>query len=250
MKNIKSILVLSVGVLSLLISQNPMKVSAMPYIQCAEGLKATTVQKDKKTTLTVCNNDDQSQFSDALSVGGGGLDVQVTCSGNASPTISNTTENKIGTSNFGKPLKVVQSTCPDAVTNFVSHTEPQKKQEAQQINSKGTVETQNDSNLFNPNRCESGNTDIASNCIITQILVPIIRFLLVGVGVVVTVMIVMGGIQYLTSEGNPQRISSAKSKIINALIALALWAFMGLILHWLIPGGIIDVGLGGDVPNL
>ncbi|MCE7936390.1 hypothetical protein DYH10_01160 [Candidatus Saccharibacteria bacterium CPR2] len=116
----------------------------------------------------------------------------------------------------------------------------------------GSIQAVHQYGVFNPDNCpkDGAQVPVEQNCIITEILVPIVRFLLVGVGVVVTVMIVLGGIQYLTSEGNPQRIAAAKSKIMNALIALLIWAFMGLILNWLIPGGILNIGLGNDIPNL
>jgi hypothetical protein len=59
-----------------------------------------------------------------------------------------------------------------------------------------------------------------------------------GVGIVVVALIIVGGIQYITSGGVPQRIEAARKRIINAITALVLFIFMYALLQWLIPGGI------------
>jgi len=74
---------------------------------------------------------------------------------------------------------------------------------------------------------------------IFEYLGAIVRFLSVGVGVVVTAMIVVGGIQYSTAGGNPQSVEAAKSRIYNAIIALVLYIFMVGILNFLVPGGVL-----------
>ena len=66
----------------------------------------------------------------------------------------------------------------------------------------------------------------------------LINFLSIGVGVVVITVIIIGGIQYMTAGGNPQAVSAAKSRIINALIALVAFIFTFAFLQWLVPGGI------------
>jgi type IV secretion system pilin len=65
-----------------------------------------------------------------------------------------------------------------------------------------------------------------------------IDFLGIGIGIIITTMIVIGGIQYITSGGDPQSVASAKRRIANALIALVAFAFMFAILQFIIPGGI------------
>lgn len=67
----------------------------------------------------------------------------------------------------------------------------------------------------------------------------LVRFLTVGVGIVVVIMIVVGGIQYITSGGDPGAVAAAKSRIVNAIIALMLFIFAVTILNFLVPGGII-----------
>ncbi|MEO5627558.1 MAG: pilin [Candidatus Saccharimonadales bacterium] len=65
-----------------------------------------------------------------------------------------------------------------------------------------------------------------------------VNFLSAGVGIIVTVMIIIGGIQYVTAGSNPQQVAVAKKRIMNALIALIAYGFMFAFLQWLVPGGI------------
>lgn len=71
-------------------------------------------------------------------------------------------------------------------------------------------------------------------------LVDIINFLAYGVGIVVVLLIVVGGFQYATAGGAPQKIEAAKRRIIQALVALGLFIFMYAILQWAIPGGVFN----------
>ncbi len=66
----------------------------------------------------------------------------------------------------------------------------------------------------------------------------IINFLAAGVGIVTTIMIIVGGIQYASAGPNPQAVASAKKKIVNAIIALLAYFFLYGFMQWLIPGGL------------
>jgi len=59
-----------------------------------------------------------------------------------------------------------------------------------------------------------------------------------AVGIIAIAVIVVAGIQYASSSGNPNTTAQAKKRIINAIIALIAFAFMFAMLQWLIPGGI------------
>jgi len=59
------------------------------------------------------------------------------------------------------------------------------------------------------------------------------------VGMVVMVMIVVAGVQYITSTGDPGLVKSAKQRIFNAILALVLYLMMFAILQFLVPGGIL-----------
>jgi hypothetical protein len=59
------------------------------------------------------------------------------------------------------------------------------------------------------------------------------------VGLVVMIMLVIAGVQYITSAGDPGMVKSAKNRIVNAITALVLYLMMVAILQFLIPGGIL-----------
>lgn len=71
-----------------------------------------------------------------------------------------------------------------------------------------------------------------------QLIKKIINFFTIGVGVIVTIMIVIGGIQYSLSKGDSGAVASAKKRIVNALLALLAFIFLRAFLEWIIPGGI------------
>lgn len=77
----------------------------------------------------------------------------------------------------------------------------------------------------------------SGGCIISDIQL-VINVLSIGVGVVVTIMIVLGGLQYMTSRDNPQAVQAAKTRITNAVIGLVAFVFVYSFLQWLVPGGI------------
>jgi hypothetical protein len=50
----------------------------------------------------------------------------------------------------------------------------------------------------------------------------LITYLLGGAGLVAVVFIILGGIQYAMSSGEPQRIAKAKDTIVNAVVGLLI----------------------------
>lgn len=77
------------------------------------------------------------------------------------------------------------------------------------------------------------------NCGITRYLKLFINLLSGLVGVVVVVVLVLGGIQYTTSAGDPNAAAAAKKRISNAILALIAFALMYGFLQWLVPGGVL-----------
>ena len=69
---------------------------------------------------------------------------------------------------------------------------------------------------------------------------PFINFLAIAVGIIVTISIVVGGIQYSASADDPQKVAKAKDRIINAIIALLAFLFLYAFLQWLVPGGFLN----------
>jgi hypothetical protein len=72
---------------------------------------------------------------------------------------------------------------------------------------------------------------------IVDLALAIFRFLTAGVGIVVIASVVVAGIQYTMSRGNPQSITAAISRVTNAVIALLLYIFMFAIANFIVPGG-------------
>lgn len=85
--------------------------------------------------------------------------------------------------------------------------------------------------------CETECKDDGSGSCIYKYINLALTFLSTGVGVVIVIMIIVGGIQYATSSGDPSAIGAAKGRIANALIALIAFILMYAVLQWLIPGG-------------
>lgn len=88
---------------------------------------------------------------------------------------------------------------------------------------------------------QSGHTtacSTTSNSIINNYLDPIINFLAAGVGIIVVIMVVIGGVQYIASAGDPNATAEARKRITNGLIALVTFAFMYSILEFIVPGGV------------
>ena len=88
------------------------------------------------------------------------------------------------------------------------------------------------------NNIGDNSSDIRDNPIYTR-LNQIINFLSAGVGVVVTISVVIAGIQYTTSRGDPQRTGAAVKRLWSAGLAIFLYVFGWAILNWLIPGGFL-----------
>ena len=81
-------------------------------------------------------------------------------------------------------------------------------------------------------------SDPCHNVIVQKYIDPAINFLAIGFGIIVTIMVVIGGLQYITAGSDPQKVAAAKNRIFNAILALVAFAFMYVILQWLVPGGI------------
>ena len=80
-----------------------------------------------------------------------------------------------------------------------------------------------------------------TNCdLIQKYINPLIATLSAAVGVVVTISIVYGGIQYASSAGDPQKSAAAKSRITNSIFVLIAFFLLFAFLSWLLPGGLLN----------
>jgi hypothetical protein len=78
----------------------------------------------------------------------------------------------------------------------------------------------------------------SSNCGIIHYIVVFTNALSALVGIVVVGSIIMAGIQYSAAGSDASKVSAAKNRIRNAIMALLLFIFMYAILQWIIPGGL------------
>lgn len=68
----------------------------------------------------------------------------------------------------------------------------------------------------------------------------IIRILSDGVGLVVIASIIVAGIQYAASQGNPQNTANAVNRIKSSVLALIIFIFGYAILNYIIPKGFLQ----------
>lgn len=78
------------------------------------------------------------------------------------------------------------------------------------------------------------NTVADSGQKVTDIIKTIINVLSVIVGVVAVVMIIFGGLKYITSGGDSSNVSSAKNTIIYAIIGLVIVALAQFIVRFVL----------------
>lgn len=66
----------------------------------------------------------------------------------------------------------------------------------------------------------------------------VIRFLSIGVGIAITIALIVSGMQYSSSEGNAEASTKSKKRIESAVIGLVIYIFSWSILQFLVPGGV------------
>ncbi len=90
--------------------------------------------------------------------------------------------------------------------------------------------------------CKVGQTEELSseNCAIVKWINLAINVLSVLVGIVVTIMIIAGGIQYISAREDPNAVAKAKKQIFSAVFALVIYGLLYAFLDYFIPGGIIQ----------
>jgi type IV secretion system pilin len=90
-----------------------------------------------------------------------------------------------------------------------------------------------------PTPSGSGQNCDSNQCDLISLYVnPAVRLLSILVGLVLAASLIMGGVQYSAAGSDPQKVSAAKSRISNTLLALFAYAFLYAFLNFLIPGGV------------
>jgi hypothetical protein len=88
----------------------------------------------------------------------------------------------------------------------------------------------------NPNAsCKNHSCDL-----IQKYLNPIINLFSLVFGFIAVISLILGGIQFSTSEGDPQKANNAKSRITKTIVAIVAYFFMFSLLQFLVPGGLFN----------
>ena len=84
---------------------------------------------------------------------------------------------------------------------------------------------------------------------IEDLLFAIIRFLSTGVGLVIIASLIVAGIQYTTSRGDPGATAKAIGRIRSNMVALLVFVFAYAILNYVIPGQLLTPGPSTTPPT-
>jgi len=77
----------------------------------------------------------------------------------------------------------------------------------------------------------------ANHNALIDLLFAIIRFITDGIGLVMIVSLIIAGIQYTTSRGDPQELNKATKRIRSTITALIFFLFAYAILNYVVPNG-------------
>lgn len=69
----------------------------------------------------------------------------------------------------------------------------------------------------------------------------VLNIMTYGIGILGVVGIVISGIQYITSQGDPGKMAKAKNRIIQVVIGLVIYAVLYAALYFLVPGFNTDI---------
>ena len=79
-----------------------------------------------------------------------------------------------------------------------------------------------------------------TSCFYDKYVNPLIKLLAALVGMAVVISIIWGGIEYILSEGDPQKAANGKKRIVGALVALVAFIVLFAAMQFLAPGGVLN----------
>lgn len=143
------------------------------------------------------------------------------------------------------------------VENAKARVERQAEEAAKE-NGSGSLNLNVTNNDVYPDTCGSGDDAVSirlnigckgqGNAIV-DLLLAIVRLLTAGVGIVLVGSIIVAGIQYTTSAGDPNSQAAAIKRIQSTVLALVLFMLTYAIMNWIIPGQVLQPGSGSGGQN-
>jgi hypothetical protein len=94
-------------------------------------------------------------------------------------------------------------------------------------------------------KLEGCSSNASANCdkfacdLVQKYVNPTIEVLSLIFGLIAAISIIVGGIQYTSSAGDPQKITTAKHRIVMTLTAVLAYTFLVAFLEFLVPGGFL-----------
>lgn len=88
------------------------------------------------------------------------------------------------------------------------------------------------------------NTNANAHCttkdcdLVKKYINPGIQLLTIVFGLIAAISIILGGLQYSASTGDPQKVQAAKTRLKMTLVAIVAYAFLYSFIEFLVPGGI------------
>jgi hypothetical protein len=71
---------------------------------------------------------------------------------------------------------------------------------------------------------------------------PAITAFTAAFGIIAVISLILGGITYASSAGDPQKVAAGKKRIFNTIVAIVAYFFLYGFLQFLIPGGLFNRG--------
>jgi hypothetical protein len=212
---------------------------------CKDGTTAFTIAEDKAlhAQVVTCSSGAQVVYIDYEQLNVQPVAVDVECTGNEQVS------NKVDTPN--QPTTKYVFTCVNvsgvgdhAVVTPASDTPTIKQGQATQVHcSDGAVAKNNDvQNCPVPvqkDKAANGSCSDLSKCDLFNVINDVINTLAAAIGVIVAISLGIGGQQYGSSGGDPSKVTAAKNRIRNSILALVAFMFLYTFLNFLIPGGLL-----------
>lgn len=86
--------------------------------------------------------------------------------------------------------------------------------------------------------CPTGHHTDTQDCFVAKYINPTIKMLSMIAGVAIIAGVIMGGIQYSASTGDPQKAAAAKARISKALMSLMVFMFLFAGIQFMSPGAL------------